>query len=151
MKTSPGRRTSRNQAWHKTVLAFLVRHRWTIGILVTLAVFAFSSIPGSVTPRFRGLDKYVHAFEYFLAGLAYLNLTTVGFRYFTLKNIIWFVVILMLVASLDEWYQTFVPQRTADWRDVVADGVGGMIALALGFILAFRFRLLPDKNRPTRD
>jgi len=40
----------------------------------------------------------------------------------------------VLVASLDEWHQTFIPSRTGTWHDVVLDGsaaVGGQILLYL--------------------
>ena len=36
-----------------------------------------------------------------------------------------------LVASLDEWHQTFIPSRSGTVRDVVLDSVGGLIFLIL--------------------
>jgi VanZ family protein len=36
-----------------------------------------------------------------------------------------------LVASLDEWHQTFVPSRSGTVRDVALDSVGGLIFLIL--------------------
>jgi len=40
-----------------------------------------------------------------------------------------------LVASLDEWHQSFIPSRTGRWQDVVLDtcaGIGAQILLLLG-------------------
>lgn len=45
----------------------------------------------------------------------------------------------VLVASLDEWHQSFIPSRTGRWQDVVIDTCGGMAAQILIFIW-FRVR-----------
>ena len=34
----------------------------------------------------------------------------------------------ILVATLDEWHQTFLPSRTGKWQDVVLDTGAGLIA-----------------------
>ncbi len=34
----------------------------------------------------------------------------------------------VLVASLDEWHQSFLPSRTGRWQDVVLDGSAGLAA-----------------------
>jgi VanZ family protein len=39
-----------------------------------------------------------------------------------------------LVASLDEWHQTFIPSRTGRWQDVVLDTCGGLAAQILVFL-----------------
>lgn len=39
-----------------------------------------------------------------------------------------------LVASLDEWHQTFLPSRTGAFRDVVLDSIGGLTAQCLIFL-----------------
>lgn len=43
-----------------------------------------------------------------------------------------------LVASLDEWHQTFLPSRTGRWQDVVLDTCAGIAAQVLLFLLALR-------------
>ncbi|MGA9304885.1 MAG: VanZ family protein [Candidatus Sulfotelmatobacter sp.] len=47
-----------------------------------------------------------------------------------------------LVASLDEWHQSFVPSRTGRWQDVVLDTCAGIAAqvLVLLWIRSFRKR-----------
>jgi len=40
----------------------------------------------------------------------------------------------VLVASLDEWHQSFLPSRTGAFRDVVLDSVGALVAQFLIFL-----------------
>jgi VanZ family protein len=42
-----------------------------------------------------------------------------------------------LVASLDEWHQSFIPSRTGRWQDVVLDTCAGVAAQ---FLLFFFYR-----------
>jgi VanZ family protein len=49
------------------------------------------------------------------------------------------VVFTALVASLDEWHQTFLPSRTGAFRDVVLDTVGALCMQAL-VIAVVRYR-----------
>jgi VanZ family protein len=39
-----------------------------------------------------------------------------------------------IVASLDEWHQTFIPSRTGRWQDVVLDTSAGIAAQILLFL-----------------
>lgn len=43
-----------------------------------------------------------------------------------------------LIASLDEWHQTFLPTRTGRFADVVLDTCGGAVACALLALLFWR-------------
>ena len=40
----------------------------------------------------------------------------------------------VLVASLDEWHQSFIPSRTGRWQDVVLDTSAGIAAQVLIFL-----------------
>jgi VanZ family protein len=40
----------------------------------------------------------------------------------------------LLVASLDEWHQSFIPSRTGRWQDVVLDTIAGIGAQILAFV-----------------
>ncbi len=44
-----------------------------------------------------------------------------------------------IVASLDEWHQSFIPSRTGRWQDVVLDTCAGIAAQVL-LLVWFRFR-----------
>jgi VanZ family protein len=39
-----------------------------------------------------------------------------------------------IVASLDEWHQSFIPSRTGRWQDVVLDTSAGIAAQVLIFL-----------------
>ena len=41
----------------------------------------------------------------------------------------------VLVASLDEWHQSYIPSRTGTWHDVVLDGSAGIAAQILLYLL----------------
>jgi VanZ family protein len=45
-----------------------------------------------------------------------------------------------LVASLDEWHQSFIPSRTGRWQDVALDTCAGIAAQALIFLWWKAFR-----------
>jgi VanZ family protein len=40
----------------------------------------------------------------------------------------------VIVASLDEWHQSFIPSRTGRWQDVVLDSCAGIAAQILIFL-----------------
>ena len=68
-------------------------------------------------------DKLLH-FTFF-AGLAVLAwLGTAGRS----SAVVW--VLVMIVGALDETRQAFIPARSADMLDLVADGMGAAVALA---------------------
>jgi VanZ family protein len=46
----------------------------------------------------------------------------------------------LIVASLDEWHQTFIPSRTGRWQDVVLDTCGGIAAQILIFLFCKKSR-----------
>lgn len=48
------------------------------------------------------------------------------------------VVITGFVGMMDEWYQSFVPTRTMDVFDLMADVTGGLTALTLVLVLRYR-------------
>ena len=45
-----------------------------------------------------------------------------------------------LVASLDEWHQSFLPSRTGRWQDVLLDTCAGIAVQILLFLFWQRFR-----------
>jgi VanZ family protein len=50
-----------------------------------------------------------------------------------------------IVASLDEWHQSFIPSRTGRWQDVVLDTSAGIAAQVLIFLWCKSF----GKSQPT--
>jgi len=78
-------------------------------------------------PNIEWFDKIAH---FFVFGL----LATIVFRSVDLplgSAFRWCVAfaVVMLYSSIDEAIQYFNPVRTADWMDLVADGLGAVVAL----------------------
>ena len=74
-------------------------------------------------------DKLAHCLAY--AGLAFLlaaaSTARWGFRPLTFARVL---LVVGLYAAFEEWTQGFVPPRTTDWEDVVADLLGAGIGLS---------------------
>jgi VanZ family protein len=89
-------------------------------------IFVASSIPGDevpVPPLFPHLDKLVHAAVYAVAG---------ALAYRASGRVSWAILVVLAWGVSDELHQSFVPRRSPELLDLVADGVGG----ALGALLA---------------
>lgn len=98
------------------------------------AVFALSAVPGRAVPHvgLPSADKVIHALIYGLG--AWLALRgRFGRRP-------WLTAWLAVAAYgvTDEWHQRFVPGRTCDVRDWVADACGAAIALTLAEVMRRR-------------
>jgi VanZ family protein len=52
----------------------------------------------------------------------------------------------VLVASLDEWHQSFIPSRTGTPRDVVLDTCAGIAAQILLLLIYARSRKIPRSS-----
>jgi VanZ family protein len=52
-----------------------------------------------------------------------------------------------LVASLDEWHQSFLPSRTGRWQDVALDTCAGIAAQIIIYVV---WKMRPSKN-PYRE
>lgn len=53
----------------------------------------------------------------------------------------------VLVASLDEWHQSYIPSRTGTWHDVVLDGSAGIAAQILLYLLLRGWRREASNNK----
>jgi VanZ family protein len=56
-----------------------------------------------------------------------------------------------LVASLDEWHQTFLPTRTGMFSDVVLDTIGGMTMCGLVWLICWRTRGMRERTAESRS
>ena len=104
-----------------------------VAFLATLVQIFFLPRPA---PAITDLiwDKFLHASGF--GALAFCLWMTVGFHAPWLN---WIAI--TVIGSLDEFHQIFVPTRTADVLDVVADAIGaGLVTLALQLV---------KKNEPT--
>ncbi len=97
------------------------------------AIFVSSSQAVVVAPPVVS-DKAVHGGVYGLLGLLLLRaLASAEWRGVTVRAVLLAVAIAAVYGALDEWHQSFVPDRTAEWADVVADAAGACLATGLAW------------------
>ena len=80
-------------------------------------------------------------FRAWRATLASMSFTTWTLRWATLA-----LLGTAIVASLDEWHQSFIPSRTGRWQDVVLDTCAGLAA-QLAIFLWWSMRRRKQENR----
>lgn len=117
----------------------LVVWRWLPAILCMAVIFYFSHQPGSrlesYLPLFRYFFPWMNSFNwghivaYFALGIAvYFGL---GPRWASWKGRLVSIAICTLYGITDEFHQTFVDGRTAQWLDIVNDAIGASLAMLL--------------------
>jgi VanZ family protein len=117
--------------------AFL-RAAWWWGpvVLYAVAIFIASSI--SKPPSLPELvtDKDVHGSLY--GGFALIVLRALAKRWdrVTLATGLTTIVLVVLYGISDEFHQSFVPGRTSDVFDVIADGLGATAAVVIAWLFA---------------
>jgi len=111
-------------------------------------IFYLSHIPGvDVPPLFFGKDKLFHAIAYSILGFfAIGSMITAESRHRMFRP--WLAIGLVIAYGvLDEFHQHFVPGRTPDIYDVLADAAGGLLGVWL-FCRFVSSRLDSRANRP---
>jgi VanZ family protein len=125
---------------------------WKLAVAWALLIFGLSSIPGAAFPASKlfSYDKLAHAGVYGVLGaFFYLALPR---RRGTKPSMLLLVSTAMATfyGCTDEFHQLFVPGRSADWRDIVADAFGGLLgASAAALLLHFRNAHCPEAT-PTK-
>ena len=97
--------------------------------LLGCAVFAASSCPVVSGLGFEGGDKVAHFAVYGLLGTLLSRAWGPGWRGALLA-----LFTASLFGATDEWHQSFVPGRTADVMDWLADTSGAALAVGLYFL-----------------
>lgn len=108
----------------------MARRRCTASVLWAVVILGITSVPGTAIPagpEIPGLDKVVHATMYGVLG--YL----VGGALAGEAGLAWVVAMAMIAAMAagDEWHQEWIPGRSADVFDWVADVAGATAGLSL--------------------
>jgi VanZ family protein len=115
---------------------------WAPVVLWALFLFVMSSIPGNAFPAFPpgfNVDKLVHVALYAVLGALVWRALRLTRPIDPLRATIVAAVFATLYGITDEVHQIFTPRRSADWHDVAADAVGGLLgALALTLIATRR-------------
>lgn len=106
-------------------------------------LFLLSARPNPSVPLWlASYDKVVHAGLYAILGLA----LAYGRHRTSSPSHVALIFLGALYGATDEWHQAFVPGRTPDWRDWLADVAG----VVLGYGLALLFlRRLARRASPT--
>jgi VanZ family protein len=121
---------------------------WLPAVACATAIFVLSSQP--VLPSPGGLsDKTAHAIAYGVLGtLCLVGVTGARLSGVTGSSLLVAFVLAVLYGASDEFHQSFVPGRSPEWGDLLADAVGA--ALALGLVRASAILLggRPSARRP---
>ena len=111
---------------------------WLPVLVYVTVVLVLGSQPYLQVPvHFSFSDKAAHIVEYLGLGLLMVRALRASLRVsrplFAALMAIAFVV---LIGSVDEWHQLYVPGRQGDLLDLAADSVGGGIAQVLYVLFA---------------
>lgn len=111
-------------------------HYWLPVIGYCTAIFIQSSFPTTEQlPAWPFLDKILHVTAYSLLGFLVFRALATG-RMANKPNLV--LIISVLFAGLyglsDEWHQSFVPGRSPEAADALADLIGGIIGAGLGWL-----------------
>lgn len=108
-------------------------------ILYCVLIYWLSDQSSLPTPgSFPHMDKVIHAGAYFVMATFALR----AFRHLTNSQII-LILSSLIFCSLygfsDEWHQSFVPGRTSDINDWIADTAGAMLFVSLYYWYRLRY------------
>lgn len=93
-----------------------------------MLIFFLSSQTSLQTPSlFPGADLLAHAVFYAVLG-ALLARSLVPQRVMTGKRVMLVTILVAVYGITDEYHQLFVPGRDASGWDILADGLGGLLA-----------------------
>jgi VanZ family protein len=113
----------------------VVRWRWGYALVASGILFLLSSYPIRQPRFFRHIDKVEHAIAYLLLSLAYYNVASGGGRRggWGIALGVWLAAVAFGIS--DEWHQTYVPGRSGEIADVLADAAGSAVGVGLALAL----------------
>jgi hypothetical protein len=123
-----------------------------LAIAWALLIFALSSIPGGAFPASKlfSYDKLLHAGVYAVLGAFTFMALPRSLSRRASVLVVLAGAITTLYGFTDELHQLFVPGRSADLRDVLADAVGGLLGAFAASLLPAKAPIVEDKaDRPT--
>lgn len=110
-----------------------MRLRLLLALLWLAVMVALASTPSPEDPSSGALANAVHAIQYCVFVIILLSVARAALP--RLPVAVLFVPLLgvaLLVGAAQEWYQSFLPYRSADPNDVLFDTVGAVGGLLLG-------------------
>jgi VanZ family protein len=107
---------------------------------------ADAPLPGGMS------DKLAHAIGYAVLGGLVARAVAGGFPLaLSPSGAALSVVIAVAYGASDEWHQSFVPGRTADLRDLLADATGAVAAVGAVWACGILWPLVARRRAPSRD
>jgi VanZ family protein len=101
---------------------------WGPVVLYMVGIFIASSISNPPMPS-NVPDVSLHEAAYFGLALLLIRALSRGtWAGATIGTLVAAWTIAVVYGATDEWHQSFVPNRHADWRDLGADAAGAMAA-----------------------
>lgn len=104
--------------------------RWRAPLLWAVVILIVSSVPIPQVTAPAGTDKGVHGLLYLVLG--FLTIRALLSQRAPVWQLLVVLVAVLTFGALDEVHQRFIPGRTADPRDWVADAVGSVVGMAAG-------------------
>ena len=113
---------------------------WLPVVIYCVAIFALSSFEQPPKPQFLP-DKWGHLILFAGLGFIFARFVAVIRRVTFIQLVIITVLFCLIYAITDEGHQYFVPGRTSEIGDLIADAIGGLLgALLYGLISSRRCR-----------
>ncbi len=111
-------------------------------IVYWIVLFTATSIPEESVPSFGVGDKVNHFSAYFILSiLLYLTLSFQEKSVFVRSNaVLLTALIILLYGVLDELHQMFIPGRSAELLDWLADAVGAICGILVISLLLKKFK-----------
>ena len=76
-------------------------------------------------------DKLLHAVAFGLLAMFWLGTFPIAEAGYRRRHVLWAIVLATLYGAFDEWHQSFVPGRTTDAADLLADAIGAALFAGL--------------------
>lgn len=115
--------------------------RWAPGAVWVAMILIATSIPGSSfasVSLFAGADKLVHAFMYGVLAVLLCRSADAEARR-PAQTMARVLVGIAIMAAFDEWHQQWIPGRSAEVADLLADVTGALTGATL-WLAALRRR-----------
>lgn len=106
------------------------RTAWLLPLFVMGGIFYLSHIPGgSFPPLFPMADKVVHGVLYAGLGIALMRALHYSWGGFSVLMGCAGLLVALIYGVTDEWHQWYIPGRSTEFADLVADGIGAVIGI----------------------
>lgn len=119
---------------------------WVLPALVMTAIALSSQIPGRELPAlFSHADTWLHGLMYGTLGFSFIRAMRYWRPPLTVRHLGVSLLVTIAFGAIDECHQYFVPGRSMEGYDLLADGVGIVLGMVL-YLCYFRTRYVAPKT-----